>query len=123
MLILYQEQTFSQHLQQEILDESSETKKSTFSEQDRLPILPVPDLKSTCAKYLKTLEPLSTPEEYAKSVAAVEEFLQPGGIGEKVRILFSLLTIQVTRNASSACCLRNNAFLVRTLVGRCISMR
>ncbi|KAF9555322.1 acyltransferase ChoActase/COT/CPT [Agrocybe pediades] len=40
-----------------------------------LPRLPVPALESTCAKYLETVQPLVTPEEYSKTKAAVSSFL------------------------------------------------
>ncbi len=55
---------------------------SLFKFQNSLPNLPVPSLQETCHRYLKTLEPLLTPEEYASSVKAVTEFQQPGGAGE-----------------------------------------
>src|SRR6266511_776364 len=43
--------------------------------QASLPKLPVPALESTCAKYLETVQPLLTPEEYAKTKLAVSSFL------------------------------------------------
>ncbi|KAG8982888.1 Carnitine O-acetyltransferase mitochondrial, partial [Tulasnella sp. 427] len=43
--------------------------------QRSLPRLPVPTLESTAAKYLETVEPLVTPEEYATTKAAVNEFI------------------------------------------------
>eukprot|EP01116_Phalansterium_solitarium_P011813 TRINITY_DN27609_c0_g1_i1.p1 TRINITY_DN27609_c0_g1~~TRINITY_DN27609_c0_g1_i1.p1 ORF type:complete len:752 (-),score=261.05 TRINITY_DN27609_c0_g1_i1:208-2463(-) len=61
--------------------------QKTFSKQDLLPRLPVPDLKMTCAKYLATVEPLVTPEEFERTKSAVQEFLQAGGPGEKLQKL------------------------------------
>ena len=50
--------------------------------QKHLPKLPVPALKDTLEKYLKTVRPLVNSEEYAKTEAIVAEFQKPGGIGE-----------------------------------------
>ncbi|EPS96518.1 hypothetical protein FOMPIDRAFT_1025351 [Fomitopsis schrenkii] len=41
-----------------------------------LPRLPVPPLASTTAKYLETVQPHLTPEQYAKTQAAVKEFVE-----------------------------------------------
>ncbi|KAF9523928.1 acyltransferase ChoActase/COT/CPT [Crepidotus variabilis] len=43
--------------------------------QASLPKLPVPTLESTCAKYLETVQPLLTSEEYSKTKTAVSSFL------------------------------------------------
>ena len=40
-----------------------------------LPTLPVPPLSSTAAKYLETVEPHVTQEQFAKTQAAVQKFL------------------------------------------------
>ncbi|KKA27106.1 hypothetical protein TD95_001121 [Thielaviopsis punctulata] len=53
--------------------------------QDSLPRLPVPTLQETAARYIQSLKPLLTPEELAKSKAAVAEFIKPGGVGEKLQ--------------------------------------
>jgi carnitine O-acetyltransferase len=42
-------------------------------------------LKSTCEKYLKTVKALSSPEDFEATKKSVEEFLQPGGVGEQVK--------------------------------------
>jgi carnitine O-acetyltransferase len=63
----------------------SEKKASGFSSggtyefQHALPQLPVPDLESTCHKYLDSLRPLQTVKEYAESRVAVREFLKYHG--------------------------------------------
>ena len=51
----------------------------TFSHQDKLPKLPIPDLESTCQKYLSSLKPLQTHREHAETKRAVQEFLQTDG--------------------------------------------
>lgn len=43
--------------------------------QASVPKLPVPTLESTCAKYLETVQPLLTPEAYAKTKSSVSTFL------------------------------------------------
>jgi len=43
--------------------------------QASIPKLPVPTLESTCAKYLETVQPLLTPEAYAKTQSSVSSFL------------------------------------------------
>lgn len=51
----------------------------TFAAQDKLPKLPIPDLESTCKKYLSSLDPLQTAREHLDSERAVQEFLRTDG--------------------------------------------
>ncbi|KAF2145884.1 uncharacterized protein K452DRAFT_263292 [Aplosporella prunicola CBS 121167] len=51
----------------------------TFAAQDKLPKLPIPDLESSCEKYLAALKPLQSAKEYRDSEAAVREFLKSDG--------------------------------------------
>ena len=60
-------------------------KANTFAFQEVLPPLPVPDLKGTCEKYLRSVRPLLTEEEFVRTKAAVTEFQQPGGVGERLQ--------------------------------------
>ncbi|RDI82806.1 hypothetical protein Vi05172_g7082 [Venturia inaequalis] len=53
--------------------------------EDNLPKLPVPDLKATAQRYLKSLHPLLSQPEYEHSKKAVEEFVAPGGPGEALQ--------------------------------------
>lgn len=53
--------------------------------QDSLPRLPVPTLEETAARYVKSLHPLLSPAEYAASKKAVDEFIKPGGVGQKLQ--------------------------------------
>ncbi len=51
----------------------------TFASQDNLPTLPIPELESTCKKYLAALKPLQTPREHAETKIAAQEFLKHDG--------------------------------------------
>lgn len=51
----------------------------TYAFQDKLPKLPIPDLESSCRKYLDALKPLQSAREQEDSKAAVEDFLQEDG--------------------------------------------
>lgn len=53
--------------------------KITFAAQDKLPKLPIPDLESSCKKYLAALEPLQTAREHSATQHAVREFLHSDG--------------------------------------------
>ena len=52
----------------------------TFAHQDNLPKLPIPELSSTCQKYLTALKPLQSPREHAETRHAVQEFLRHDGV-------------------------------------------
>ncbi|KAI8324236.1 acyltransferase ChoActase/COT/CPT [Martensiomyces pterosporus] len=54
---------------------------STFANQGRLPRLPVPTLDATAARYLKSLRPLLSAEEYLRSEKAVSAFISSDGMG------------------------------------------
>ncbi|WEW55858.1 carnitine O-acetyltransferase yat1 [Emydomyces testavorans] len=66
----------------------------TFAKQDSLPKLPIPDLESTCKKYLDSLAPLQSPREHEETKAAVHEFLNAEGpeLQEKLRLYASSKT-------------------------------
>ncbi|WEW57187.1 Carnitine O-acetyltransferase mitochondrial [Emydomyces testavorans] len=53
--------------------------------EDSLPKLPVPTLDETGKRYLKTLHPLLSPEEFKRSQKAVADFVKPGGEGETLQ--------------------------------------
>ncbi|KAF9159671.1 hypothetical protein DFQ26_006299 [Actinomortierella ambigua] len=57
----------------------------TFSNQHKLPKLPVPTLQETLTKYLQTIEPFLSREEHAKNEALAQDFMRPGGLGEKLQ--------------------------------------
>lgn len=51
----------------------------TYAYQDKLPKLPIPDLESTCKRYLEALKPLQSTREHECTIAAVQEFLKKDG--------------------------------------------
>jgi len=51
----------------------------TFAHQDKLPTLPIPELASTCEKYITALKPLQSSREHAETTRAVQEFLRNEG--------------------------------------------
>lgn len=58
----------------------------TFAGQHRLPKLPVPELDSTCEKYLRSLHPLQTAKEHRDTKIAVKEFLHTDGLDLQERL-------------------------------------
>lgn len=58
---------------------------NTFSCQKELPIMPVPSLNKTCHKLMGWAEPLLTQEEQIRTKKVIDQFLQPGGDGEKLQ--------------------------------------
>jgi len=52
----------------------------TFAAQEKLPKLPIPELESSCNKYIAALEPLQSAREHSDTVAAVHEFLRNEGV-------------------------------------------
>ncbi|TGJ79484.1 hypothetical protein E0Z10_g9284 [Xylaria hypoxylon] len=61
------------------IPEESKDGGVTFAAQDNLPKLPIPDLDSSCRKYLAALKPLQGPREHSETRLAVEEFLKSDG--------------------------------------------
>lgn len=51
----------------------------TFASQDKLPKLPIPELASTCRRYIEALKPLQTAREQSDTQQAVSEFLRGDG--------------------------------------------
>ncbi|MGF1861327.1 choline/carnitine O-acyltransferase [Photobacterium profundum] len=58
---------------------------NTFSCQKELPIMPVPSLNKTCHKLIEWAEPLLTQKEQTRTKKVIDQFLQPGGEGEKLQ--------------------------------------
>ena len=55
--------------------------RNQVSQSTGLPLPPLADLKSTLEFYLYTVSPFCSKEEYQKTSDAVQEFLEPGGLG------------------------------------------
>jgi carnitine O-acetyltransferase len=55
---------------------SAKSDKPLYASQNTIPHLPVPRLSSTLAKYLESILPLQTREEYAESARTIREFGQ-----------------------------------------------
>ncbi|XP_077987030.1 carnitine O-acetyltransferase-like [Glandiceps talaboti] len=60
--------------------------KSLLSYQSTLPKLPLPPLQQTLHKYLVTLRPLLSEDEYQHTKKIVDKFGKPGGKGEQLQI-------------------------------------
>ncbi|XP_065068504.1 carnitine O-acetyltransferase-like isoform X2 [Rhopilema esculentum] len=60
-------------------------KYSTFKYEMSLPRLPVPPLQQTMDKYLLSVKPLLTEDEYACTREVVDDFRKPGGVGEALQ--------------------------------------
>ena len=55
--------------------------RQQVSQSTGLPLPPLADLKSTLEFYMYTISPFCSKEEYQKTSSAVQEFLQPRGLG------------------------------------------
>ncbi|RPA74455.1 acyltransferase ChoActase/COT/CPT [Ascobolus immersus RN42] len=53
--------------------------------EESLPKLPVPTLEESTSRYLKSVKPLLTPEEFQKTASLTKDFVKPGGIAEKLQ--------------------------------------
>lgn len=53
--------------------------------EDSLPRLPVPTLQETAQRYLRSVHPLLSKEEYEHTKKAVDSFIAPNSLGEKLQ--------------------------------------
>jgi carnitine O-acetyltransferase len=65
--------------------EEPETKDILNLDRDVLPRLPVPDLKSSCELFLKSVKPLATEEEFNATEDKVNSFVAEGGLGSRLQ--------------------------------------
>ncbi|MEA3358818.1 MAG: choline/carnitine O-acyltransferase [Thermodesulfobacteriota bacterium] len=63
----------------------SMTSAGTFELQDKLPLLPIPELKQTCEKFLAWVKPLLNDGEFQKTSLIVKKFMQVDGEGAKLQ--------------------------------------
>src|ERR1043165_3756991 len=54
----------------------------TFSNQHKLPKLPIPSLEESTTRYLNSLRPLLSSEKLANTERHVKDFIKPGGLGQ-----------------------------------------
>lgn len=71
----------------------------TFARQSEIPKLPIPKLQDTAQRYLRSLEPLQTPEEHARTRKVVERFLDEGSGGEGPKLQAQLEEYASTRTS------------------------
>ncbi|KAJ3083393.1 Carnitine O-acetyltransferase mitochondrial, partial [Quaeritorhiza haematococci] len=72
----------------EKLQPAASTAPSTQSKptsSPSLPLLPVPNLEDSCKKYLRTVRPFLTQQQYESTKNAVAEFLAPDGVGHELQ--------------------------------------
>ena len=58
---------------------------STLAFENSLPAWPVPTLQQTMEKFLTSVKPVLTDQQYLKTKEVVREFSKPGGTGEKLQ--------------------------------------
>ncbi|CAG8438165.1 3646_t:CDS:10 [Scutellospora calospora] len=76
-------QKLSSLLQKRTIVTHMETNQpKTFSNQNKIPRLPIPTLKETAERYKKSLLPLLSTSDYNQAVNAVDEFMKEGGFAE-----------------------------------------
>jgi hypothetical protein len=74
-------------LQKKVFVLGPEVGYGTFSFEDSLPKLPVPSLDSTMEKYLKSVQPFVTEEEFSKTSVICENFKKSPRVQELQKLL------------------------------------
>lgn len=74
-------QSFSSEAREPLAHSTNPNSKPgiTFAHQDKLPKLPIPELESSCKKYIAALKPLQTPKEHNDTAIAIQDFLKSDG--------------------------------------------
>ncbi|CAI2168437.1 20542_t:CDS:2 [Funneliformis geosporum] len=56
----------------------------TFSNQHKLPRLPIPSLEESTTRYLNSLKPLLSSKEFECTKQHIKDFIKPGGLGQRL---------------------------------------
>lgn len=77
----------------------------TFAHQEKLAKLPIPDLESSCEKYLQALKPLQSAREHSDTKQAVQDFLVKDGpeLQEKLKKYAEGRTSYIEQFCESTC--------------------
>ena len=70
----------------------SGSKNLTYGFQRSLPHLPLPSIAHTCERYIESVRPVSTPEEFAHIQSLCDSFLENEGPGLQRQLYFRWLT-------------------------------
>ncbi|CAN8103974.1 unnamed protein product [Discula destructiva] len=77
--LAYPQQQQQQQQRMGLAEDKSSYPGVTFAHQEKLAKLPIPDLESSCEKYLQALKPLQSAREHSDTKHAVREFLGKEG--------------------------------------------
>ncbi|MGI5203676.1 choline/carnitine O-acyltransferase [Spirillospora sp. CA-108201] len=67
------------------MNAGEELSSRTFGNEERLPRVPLPALEETCERFLEWCGPLLTPDERARTEAALASFARPDGPGRALQ--------------------------------------
>ena len=73
--------------------------RKTYSRQEELPRLPIPDIDDTCTRFLETVQPLLEADAFAETEQAVQRFLAPTGEGRGLQQALLAYDQEVGRNS------------------------
>lgn len=74
-------------VQKNLLSSSSSSAINSATNPQFLPHLPLPELDDTLQKYLRSVKPLLSKEQYQETIKAIEEFGRPNGDGQRLHEL------------------------------------
>ena len=93
--------------QEEVLNSQKPKNKPgiTYAGQDSLPKLPIPDLESSCDKYLESLRPLQSHREQHETATAVQDFIKNDGpeLNERLKKYATGKTSYIEQFCTSPC--------------------
>ena len=73
--------------------------RKTYSRQEELPRLPIPDIDDTCNRFLDTVRPLLDADAFVETEQAVQRFLAPTGEGRGLQQALLAYDQEVGRNS------------------------